>query len=181
MRAAAERFRTRGFAATSLDDLAEATGLARPSLYAAFGDKRAMYLTALDAVVEWLNGAFATLAERDLPMPELLKAIFLPTIDLFVGGEMGPSGCIVINTAAVEAVTDAEIRDRLAGVIALEDQGIAALLARAGSPMPEAHGRLVTSAIHSLSVRARAGTPRAALIDHAKEISALIAASVSPR
>ena len=33
-----------GFAATSLDDLSAATGLNRPSLYGAFGDKRALYL-----------------------------------------------------------------------------------------------------------------------------------------
>ena len=33
-----------GFAATSLDDISAATGLNRPSLYGAFGDKRALYL-----------------------------------------------------------------------------------------------------------------------------------------
>ena len=35
-----------GFAATSLDDISAATGLNRPSLYGAFGDKRALYLQA---------------------------------------------------------------------------------------------------------------------------------------
>src|ERR1041384_4755004 len=33
-----------GFAATSLDDLSAATGMNRPSLYGAFGDKRALYI-----------------------------------------------------------------------------------------------------------------------------------------
>src|SRR3954466_14833928 len=32
-----------GFAATSLDDLSAATGMNRPSLYGAFGDKRELY------------------------------------------------------------------------------------------------------------------------------------------
>ena len=36
-----------GYAATSLDDLAAATGMNRPSLYAAFGDKRDLYLKTL--------------------------------------------------------------------------------------------------------------------------------------
>src|ERR1700681_4918141 len=36
-----------GYAATSLDDLSEATGMNRPSLYAAFGDKRDLYLKTL--------------------------------------------------------------------------------------------------------------------------------------
>ncbi|MBI3517067.1 MAG: TetR/AcrR family transcriptional regulator, partial [Proteobacteria bacterium] len=37
-----------GFAATSLDDLCAATGMNRPSLYGAFGDKRALYHHALE-------------------------------------------------------------------------------------------------------------------------------------
>src|SRR5688500_7458339 len=41
-----------GYAATSLDDLSAATGMNRPSLYAAFGDKRALYLKTLETYVE---------------------------------------------------------------------------------------------------------------------------------
>ena len=52
LKAASERFRTHGFAGTSLDDLVDATGLARPSLYAAFGDKRAIYLAVLKRTYE---------------------------------------------------------------------------------------------------------------------------------
>src|SRR3954462_1266031 len=37
-------FRKGGYAATSLDDLSEVTGMNRPSLYGAFGDKRALYI-----------------------------------------------------------------------------------------------------------------------------------------
>ena len=40
-------FWARGYAATSLTDLSEATGMNRPSLYAAFGDKRSVFLRAL--------------------------------------------------------------------------------------------------------------------------------------
>ncbi|QLP96663.1 MAG: helix-turn-helix transcriptional regulator [Rhodoblastus sp.] len=42
-----EVFARKGFAETTLDDLGAATGLTRPSLYAAFGDKEAAYLAAL--------------------------------------------------------------------------------------------------------------------------------------
>ena len=37
-----------GYSGTSLDDLAAATGMNRPSLYAAFGDKHALYVKALE-------------------------------------------------------------------------------------------------------------------------------------
>src|SRR6476620_12333823 len=45
---AAATFWTAGYAGTSLDDLSEATGINRPSLYAAFGDKRDLYLKTLE-------------------------------------------------------------------------------------------------------------------------------------
>ncbi len=45
---AAETFWKHGYAATSLDDLVVATGMKRPSLYAAFGDKRDLYLKTLE-------------------------------------------------------------------------------------------------------------------------------------
>src|SRR5436190_11508455 len=40
-------FMDKGFSAASLDDLAAAAGLNRPSLYAAFGNKEQLYLHAL--------------------------------------------------------------------------------------------------------------------------------------
>ena len=175
LRAALQRFRTHGFAATSLDDLAQATGIARPSLYAAFGDKRALYLETLERTYGWLAETFAGLHEAKLPLRKVLRAIFRSAIDAFMTGEMGPSGCIAINTAVAEAVTDPDIRAALARVIALEDDEIEKALADAGSPSPRAHAHLVTGMIHSLSVRARAGESRETLELIAAECVELIA------
>ena len=50
-----------GFAATSLDDISAATGLNRPSLYGAFGDKRALYLQAYGQYRKRMNESFAPL------------------------------------------------------------------------------------------------------------------------
>jgi AcrR family transcriptional regulator len=46
--AARDQFWTAGYAGTSLDDLTAVTGLGRGSLYAAFGDKHALFMRALD-------------------------------------------------------------------------------------------------------------------------------------
>ena len=46
--AARDEFWTRGYAATSVDDLTAATGLGKGSLYGAFGDKHGLFLRALD-------------------------------------------------------------------------------------------------------------------------------------
>ena len=49
-------FWQKGYAATSLDDLSKATGLVRPSLYAAFGNKEEMFLRAMDDFVIRVQG-----------------------------------------------------------------------------------------------------------------------------
>ena len=46
--AARDEFWTRGYAATSVDDLTTVTGLGKGSLYGAFGDKHGLFLRALD-------------------------------------------------------------------------------------------------------------------------------------
>jgi TetR/AcrR family transcriptional regulator, copper-responsive repressor len=175
LRAAMERFRTHGFAATSLDDLAEATGVNRPSLYAAFGDKKSLYLAALTRMRTNTERRFDALIAANYPLEKMLKALFLGAIEGYLTGENGPSGCIAVNTAATEAVTDPDIRAALGAFLQMEDEKIEALLRQAGIPAPEAHGRILASMIHSLAVRARAGEPREGLIALAKQASALIA------
>lgn len=48
--AAAAAFRRRGYAATSIDHLVEATGVHRGSLYGAFGSKHGLFLRVLEAM-----------------------------------------------------------------------------------------------------------------------------------
>lgn len=172
--AATERFRTRGYAGTSLDDLVDATGLQRPSLYAAFGDKRALYLASLERTIDRAGRAFDQLIEADLPLEQSLKVMFRAVIDGFLTGETGPSGCIMVSTSATSAVDDAEIRARLAAFVELEDGKIEQLLAARGDPRAASHARVATSVIHSLSVRARAGATREELETLAADCVALI-------
>ena len=46
--AARKLFWRKGYQGTSFDDITEATGLTKPSLYAAFGDKASLFLKVLD-------------------------------------------------------------------------------------------------------------------------------------
>lgn len=174
LRAALQRFRTHGFAGTSLDDLAQATGVNRPSLYAAFGDKRALYIAALERTYDWLSASFANLRAAKLPPAEMLRRMYRSAIDTYLTGEVGPSGCIAINTAAAEAVTDEGIRTALKRILDLEDSEIEAALAEAGSQCPAMHARVVTCVLHSLSVRARAGDTREMLDRIAEDCIALV-------
>ena len=175
LKAASERFRTLGYAATSLDDLASATGLARPSLYAAFGDKKALYLAALARTHRRLEATFDALDATPLPRTVLLEAIFATTISGYMTGEIAPAGCIAVSTAGAEAVADPEIRAALLAFLALQDARLARVLAAAGIARPDAAARVVMSVIHSLAIRTRAGTPRAELEAIAADCIALLA------
>lgn len=174
LRAALQRFRTLGYSNTSLDDLAEATGVNRPSLYAAFGDKKALYLAGLARTHASVDASFRALYDADYPPEKMLKALFLGSLEGFLTGEDGPSGCIAVNTAATEAVTDPEIRAALAAFVALQDGWIEKLMVRAGSKDPLGDAQIASSVIHSLSTRARAGTSRADLIAISKKATALL-------
>ncbi len=176
---ATERFRTHGFAGTSLDDLSVATGLARPSLAAAFGDKRALYVAAIERLTARVERQLLRLGEAKLPLRDLVERILIGSIDLYLTGSDGPEGCLIINTAATQAASDPQVREKVTAFLAVEDNRIAELLAAAGSPAPEAHGRLVASVVHSLSVRARSGAPREELERVARDCIDLVAGPVS--
>ncbi|MGH8080356.1 MAG: TetR/AcrR family transcriptional regulator, partial [Lysobacter sp.] len=60
LRQAADAFWKAGYAGTSLDDISAATGMNRPSLRAAFGDKRELYIKALN---DYWELKFATLGQ----------------------------------------------------------------------------------------------------------------------
>lgn len=174
LKAASERFRTHGFAGTSLDELADATGLARPSLYAAFGDKRALYVAALTRLIERVERSFGTLHGLGLPLREMVERMLIGAINGYMSGEKGPSGCLLVGTATAEAAADPEVRAVLARFLAMEDRCIEALLVEAGSTRPAASAVVVASALHSLSVRARAGESRESLERIARDCAAMV-------
>ncbi len=165
-----------GYGGTSLDDLSRAAGLARPSLYAAFGDKHAIYIAAIDRVGAGMAKQVAQLLNGEADLAAALRAVFAAATDVYLAGPKGPRGCLVVCTASVEAISDDGIRQRLAGVLAGLDQIIAARFERARAEGrlaphidPRRRARLVAATIHSLAVRARAGTSRAELAALADE------------
>lgn len=174
---AAERFRAQGFAGTSLDDLSEATGLARPSLAAAFGDKRALYLATIDRVAAQIEERLVTLAKAKLPLADALARLMLGAISLYFAGDGDAQGCLIINTAATSAATDPDVRERLAAFVAMQDARIADVIAATGAQDADEIAQIVSSIVHSCSVRARSGVPREALEAMARQMAKRIASS----
>src|SRR5882762_9538829 len=72
---AREAFWDSGFAATSLDELSAATGMKRPSLYGAFGHKRALYGQALDGYQSASRAAMRRALDPSRSLAEGLNAV----------------------------------------------------------------------------------------------------------
>jgi AcrR family transcriptional regulator len=162
-------FRRHGYAATSLDDIAQATGLNRPSLYSAFGDKRSMYLATLAMVADSIAASADKIDATDTDLRGRLEIWLDGCVEAYMSGENGPGGCLALSTAVAESVSDAEIRAALERILALIDERVARWFELAGTDDPMAHARLVAAIMHSMSVRARAGQPRQVLEEMARE------------
>ena len=108
-----QAFWAKGFKATSLDDLCEATGLSRSSLYAAFGGKRALLHRSLDRYREQGVARIAAALARPVPVREAFADFVGELIDRIVAGP-GRRGCFIGNCAAELArqdqVTAARVR-----------------------------------------------------------------------
>src|SRR6201985_3978838 len=106
---ALDLFRKGGFAATSLDDLSSATGMNRPSLYGAFGDKRELYIKSYQRYRDESRGAMIEIFRDEMPVRKRLQRIYAIALDIYLEGE-SPRGCFTVMTAASEAVGDPGIR-----------------------------------------------------------------------
>jgi AcrR family transcriptional regulator len=97
-----------GYAGTSMDQLSAATGLHKPSLYGAFGDKKALYLAALDNYLAEVRAEFA----EAFAVPTLFDSLYQVSecsIDKFRRGKNDGTGCFMMSTAVPEAAEDPEI------------------------------------------------------------------------
>jgi TetR/AcrR family transcriptional repressor of nem operon len=110
--AAGKLFWDQGYHATSIEDLCQATGLLRGSLYSAFGDKKGMLLAAIDQYGEKNLARLAeSLSSREPTREGLRKALLYYTRTPTVLA--GRHGCLVTNTALEMLPDDPEIEDRV--------------------------------------------------------------------
>lgn len=160
-------FRDGGFAATSLDDLSAATGMNRPSLYGAFGDKRELYIKSYRRYRDDARAAMGGIFRRELPIRKRLARIYAVALDIYLSGDSGPRGCFTVMTAASEAVHDPDIRAMVLEGLSELDKAFASCFRRARekgelpeTADPAALAQLASATIHTLAIRARAGVPR---------------------
>ncbi len=173
LKKALEVFWQKGFAATSLDDLVEATGVNRPSLYAGFGDKEALYLKAMELyqreIAEQLDEVL-TCQGCTGGLRGIIRRYFDVMIRAYTGEAEHPLGCAFMCTALTDAPQHESILEMLQGTIEGFDRRFESFFSTAkamGFLSAEADPKLLTQMISGLTsnllVRARAGASRADL------------------
>lgn len=161
-----ELFWAKGYDATSMQDVEEATQLKKQSLYRQFGDKRAMYLAALrryeavevqDAMA--LLGTEGTAGER-------IGRLFHTIVDRAVAGDR--RGCFLCNATIDQAQADPETEAAIRAITATVAAAFATALSASEPYASDRERRASTTAFllaahFGVRVMIRANLPEAAL------------------
>jgi TetR/AcrR family transcriptional regulator, copper-responsive repressor len=169
---AVETFWKHGYSATSLDQLSDAMDMNRPSLYAAFGDKHALYLRTMELYTQNSQTAIANALDPDIPLATVLRTFYEGAISWYLPKDDVARGCYLICTATSEAAMDKDVRSALLASLRGIDDAIrkrfrhAAATGEIDSSADVEHLTTVAGAVlHKLAVRARAGESKVVLKD----------------
>jgi TetR/AcrR family transcriptional repressor of nem operon len=167
--AAMELFWRKGYEAASMRELLDAMGIGRGSFYDTFGDKHALFLSALDRFQE-VRTSWVEEVLRGAGL-DGIEEVFRRSLDgLF---QFQPRrGCLLANSAVELAPHDPEVAARISGYIRRTEDAFQGALERAGDrgeirsdSDPRALARFLVNTLHGLRVLARAGTDRETLED----------------
>ncbi|NVB80284.1 MAG: TetR/AcrR family transcriptional regulator [Kofleriaceae bacterium] len=157
----------KGYAATSLDDLLKAMGIGRQSLYDTFGDKRQLFVAALDRYMAQSHEARDCLATSPTPK-QAIREVFEQVVR--EPEALQRRGCLGIHTTLELAPTDPTIAKTIAAGQKKVEQAFHAALERAKelgeiprSKDTRALARFLTGALVGLRVAATA-EPHGAIV-----------------
>lgn len=169
-------FWSKGFEATSIQDLVEETGLNRASMYSSFGDKKALFLRVLDHYSQKISTArFAKLRDT-ADGREAIIATFREAGRTGCG-EGRHKGCLMVNSGMELAPHDPET----ASIAQASFRRVEDMFARALSRGVE-HGtiardknirslsRFLTGSIQGVHLMARRGADKDTLDDYVDTI-----------
>ena len=169
--AALQVFWREGFLSASLSDLTAAMGINKPSLYAAFGDKQALYLAALERYAAQHLGA---LAQRLDENPDGRAAVhaFLRALSALFADPALPGGCFIVNGSAdsgaitmpkpVESALQQALR-RNEGLLRARLERAAAVGQLPAGRKPAVLASFFMATVAGMSVMAKNGASRAVL------------------
>jgi AcrR family transcriptional regulator len=161
-------FWEKGFKNTSLDEIAEAVGVKKPSLYAAFGDKEMLFRKVLQRYSGKLSEPIQAL-DRYGDIREAIDAF----IELGIAGGCSqghPRGCLLASAFADSTLLPPNLVKEIKALVNQADQAVAQRLKRAvhdgqlpGDFDVKGTAKFLITLMHGIALRIRAGESRAAL------------------
>ncbi|MEU8889640.1 TetR/AcrR family transcriptional regulator [Streptomyces sp. NPDC048442] len=150
-----------GYEPTSVADLTRAMGIGAPSLYAAFGDKKALFAEVVSAYAQ-THGAFAARALEEEPTARAAIARLLHEAATEYTDPAHPRGCMMISAATNCATAEVEesLRERRNASLAAFESRIRADVATGELPPgtdPGALARFSGAVLQGMSQQARDG------------------------
>ncbi|MEO3826461.1 TetR/AcrR family transcriptional regulator [Actinomadura sp. B10D3] len=156
-------FWRQGYEGTALSDLTGAMGIGRPSLYAAYGNKEALFRKALDRYVHGPASHVLT-AQTEPTARAVVEALLRGAIRV---ATEGPGGCLFVQGALVTGDQNEPVRAEIAARRRASEAALAERFERAraeGDLPPDADcaalAHYVWSVSYGLSVQAAGGTSR---------------------
>lgn len=166
--AALQVFWQKGYEGTSFEDLTRATGVARPGLYAAFGNKESLFLKAVDLYesryLDFMSDALNEPTSRKVVARILRGTAALHTLDAEHLGCLGINGALACSDDS-EPVRRQLVDRRAASQLRLRRR--LELAQREGDLPPSANcavlASFVMAVLQGMAVQAKAGASRKAL------------------
>ena len=168
LEAALRVFWMKGYEGTALSDLTAAMGINRPSIYATFGNKEALFRKALDRYSERMTN-FTAEALKEPTARAVAERLLLGTADL-LSCPGNPKGCLMVQGALACGKEADPIRKELISRRATGEAALCERFRRAklegdlpARADPGDLARYVMAVTHGMSVQAAGGANRAAL------------------
>jgi TetR/AcrR family transcriptional repressor of nem operon len=114
LRRATDLFWSRGYNATSMDELAKVTGLSRSSIYNSFGGKHALFMRCLRCYLDDQLRQLYELSGKVKPVIQRIKAAFYYAVEDIISDRMR-KGCMMVNATTEMVNQDKEIAAVSAG------------------------------------------------------------------
>jgi TetR/AcrR family transcriptional repressor of nem operon len=164
-------FWSQGYEATSVQDLVDALAVQRGSLYAAFGDKRSLYLKAVSLYAQENRAQLEAALQAGPVLPALRRMLAQPGTLTGLPASAGRHGCLIGNTTAQLVPGDEAAYALVASAFDGFIDVVAAALSRgqacgeiATSVAPEVQAQLLLLVFRGSALVSRAASDRMLLI-----------------
>ena len=179
---AMELFWAQGYEATGMAQLVEHLGIGRQSLYNEFGDKRGLFLAALNAYADVQHREITEVLDRPGSPLKNLRDLCEKWIEMAEADEC--SGCLLANTAAEFGSRDEAVHSVLSSALRRSEDAFCGAFQRAidarelsSTVSPRDLARLFMSAAQGVAVLTRLSGSNAMVASTARAILQLLPAA----